>query len=105
MKDLLVNNSSENGLSKAYSDLIEQLGEQQSLKLFSDLTLREIRHLAVLTSTGDELINDFCSNYIALKVSFRRRGRKELIDLSEAFGKARESIQNAGLGSKIKELF
>lgn len=99
--------SSENddGMSKAYSDLIEQLGEEESLKLFSDLNINEIRHLSVLMTTGDDLIQEFSQNYIGLKVSHRRRGRKELIDLSEAFGKAKEALKQSGIASKVKNLF
>lgn len=105
VSESLKSNEKDDGMSKAYSELIEQLGEEESLKLFSDLNINEIRHLSVLMTTGDDLINNFSRNYIALKVSHRRRGRKELIDLSEAFGKAKEALKQSGVTDKLKNLF
>jgi len=86
-------------VAKALSNLMELLGDTDSYKMFSEVSNREIKHLSVLSSTGDQLMDEFIKEYLLLKVSHNRAGRSELIDVSNAFAKLHE----LGEGGEDKE--
>lgn len=77
-------------VAEAISELMHLLGDDESFKMFSEVSNREIKHLSVLSSTGDRLMQDFIEEYLLLKISHNRSGRTELIDVSNAFAKLHE---------------
>lgn len=73
-------------LAEALSELIEQLADDENIRMFSDLSQEEIRHISVLKSMNDTIIDEFLNEFEALQVSYRRKGRQELIDIAESVG-------------------
>lgn len=96
--NILNSSDDDNDLAKALSELIDQLGDTRHIQLFTDLNMREIRHLAVLRTVADDTLNEFTKNYMKLKISNGRLGRKELIDVSDSIGrKAENEAEKSGL--------
>lgn len=78
--------SKENQIAGALSDLIQELRSDDNIDFFTDLSTREIRHISVLSIRNDETTKEFLENYKALQNSRRRKGRKELIEIAKAIG-------------------
>lgn len=78
--------SKENQIAGALSDLIQELRSDENIDFFTDLSTREIRHISVLSIRSDETTEEFLENYKALQNSRRRKGRKELIEIAKAIG-------------------
>lgn len=98
------NGSNDSGdISESLSQLMDHLSDEEQHNLFSELSEREIKHISVIATAGDgdELTENFLRNYKMLKVSKKRRGRKELVNIAEAFSGVFET-QNEGKMAKMK---
>lgn len=75
------------GVAESLSQLLDTLADENQVILFSELSEREIKHLSVIATVGenDALTQTFIDNYMKMKVSKNRKGRKELSEISEAF--------------------
>lgn len=90
-------------ITEALSQLLSELSDEEAHNLFSDLTDEEIRHISVLATVGDDddLTKQFLREFKILKVSKRRRGRKELVKIASAFSGVFET-KNEGKMGKIR---
>ena len=68
--------TSGDGIADSLSDLLDTLGDEEKHKMFSEVSEREIKHLSVLATTGDDLTKQFIREYMTMKVSKRRKGRQ-----------------------------
>jgi len=87
VKDTLMNSDADKEqLAEALSDLIGHLSSEENLEMFTDLNRSEVSHLSVLRTVGDDVMDDFTRNFMLLKISDGRLGRRELIEVSESVG-------------------
>lgn len=93
-----------NEIAEALSDLISELSQEESISLFTDLTQREIRHISVLESLDDKMIQDFLNSYKKHQVANRRKGRKELLEVAESLGVIADKDENRGLADRIRNI-
>lgn len=89
-------------IAESLSELLDSLTDEEQDMLLSDLSEKEIRHISVLESTGDELTQEFLQDFRRLKVSSGRKGRKELIDVAGAISSVFEA-QQGGRMDMIKD--
>lgn len=73
-------------IAEALSELIEELASDENIRMFSDLSQQEIKHIAVLKSMNDSVVDEFLEEFESLQVSYRRKGREELIEIAESVG-------------------
>lgn len=103
----LENTSEEGGdIANSLSELLDDLADEDQYILFSELTEREIKHLSVIATVGDndEITQTFIQNYMRMKVSKNRKGRGELVQIAEAFSgvfETQEKGRLAGIKDKI----
>lgn len=93
--------SNENQIAGALSDLIQELRSDENIDFFTDLSTREIRHISVLSIRSDETTEEFLENYKALQNSRRRKGREELIEIAKAIGSLANKDERQGLKDKL----
>lgn len=81
------------GIAESLSELIQDLSDREKHIVLSELSEREIKHLSVIKTTGknDEITEQFVKDYMTMKISKKRRGRKELVKIGEAFSTLFES--------------
>lgn len=72
-------------IADSLTDLMEHLSDDERHKMFSELSKNEIKHLSVLATLDDDLMNDFIREYMTIMISHKRRGRKEHTELATAF--------------------
>lgn len=96
-------NNDNGDIAESLSQLMNHLSDEEQHNLFSELSEKEIKHISVIATAGggDEITEEFLKNYKMLKVSKKRRGRKELVNISEAFSGVFET-QQGGHMDKIK---
>lgn len=78
------NQNKGSNIADSLSDLMDHLSDEEKHLMFSELSDREIKRLSVLRTTGNSLMDDFIRNYMIMKVSRGRKGRKELIEVSDS---------------------
>lgn len=100
--DLFNAEGTDDELANAVSDLIEQLGDEAATQMFSDLNMHEIRQIAAMSMLEDDVTQEFIKNYIVFKVSHKRKGRKELINIGESLGSMINTDEERGWRDKIK---
>lgn len=90
-------------IKAALSGIMENLSDEEQDILLTDLTEREIKHIAVIDTVGedDDITQKFLESFRTHKVSRKRKGRKELGDIAEAFAGLFEAEQ-AGKLDKVK---
>lgn len=93
--------SDENQIASALSDLIQELRSEENIDFFTDLSTREIRHISVLSIRSDETTKEFLENYKALQNSRRRKGRKELIEIAKAIGSVAKQNDKDSLRDRL----
>lgn len=94
--DLFSVGEQEDQLAQAISDLIEQLGDEESTQMFSELSMHELRQITVLAMLDDDVTRNFVQEYTRRKVSYKRKGRKELIDISQSLGSLVDKMHGDG---------
>lgn len=87
MESIEDNDSEVKGIGESLSGLLDDLADEDKNILFSELTEREIKHLSVIATVGrnDDITQEFIDNFTRMKVSKKRRGRKELVQIGEAY--------------------
>lgn len=75
-------------VKRSLSKLIEEMSSTERLALFSDLNDEEIKHLSVLETMDDDLMEEFSQRFKANRISKGRSGRSELIQMAEPFADA-----------------
>lgn len=96
----------EYGLSQTIDESLAQainvLTETQKKKILSELEHREVFYVALLYTQSkefdDDLLNDFLKQFLILRISKERKGRKEIVEIA----KANLKVQSKGL---LKKLF
>lgn len=88
-------------VSESLSELLDSLTDREQDILLSQLSEREIKHLSVLDTTGDQLTQNFTKRFRQLKVSQGRQGRSELIEVADAISKMFEK-QEGGRMDAVK---
>jgi hypothetical protein len=91
---------------EAQSKIALLLAETQSPDLMSELGGEEIKLLSALQTVASEtkagILNDFILNFLRMRVSLKRQGRKEILDVSKggigAEEKMRKSMKSMILG-------
>lgn len=91
-------------IAQSLSELLDDLADEDKYILFSELSEREINHLSVIATVGDndEITNMFIENYMRMKVSKGRQGRGELVQIAEAFSGVFQT-QNEGHIASLKD--
>lgn len=91
------------GVAHALSDLMENLTDEEQHTLLTELSDREIKHIAVIDTVGehDDVTQKFLESFKMHKVSKRRKGRKEVTGTAEAFAGVFEK-ENTSKIDKIK---
>lgn len=84
-------------IAKSLSNLLDSLTDEKQDKLLTELSAKEINHISVLEATGDDTTKEFLNEYRKHKVSNKRRGRKELIKVSNAIS----SVFQASEGGRL----
>lgn len=104
MKAIEDQGQTQGSISQSLSELMENLSDEEQHNLFSELSDREIKHISVIATAGgeDELTKEFLRQYKTLKVSKKRRGRKELVNIADAFSSIFEAEQGEGKLSRIR---
>lgn len=73
---------------EAFAKIAMLLGKTSTPKILSELDDREIRLCAALYAVAekakDEMILSFLNNFLLLRVSNRREGRKELLEVAKS---------------------
>lgn len=93
--------SDKNQIAGALSDLIQELRSDENIDFFTDLSMREIRHISVLSIRDDRTTEKFLQNYKALQNSRRRKGRKELIEIAKAIGSVAKTDESQSLRERF----
>lgn len=93
-------------IANSLSELLDDLADEDQYILFSELTEREIKHLSVIATVGedDEITERFIQQFMKMKISKRRKGRKELVEIANAFSGVFETQQEGriqGLRNKL----
>lgn len=90
-------------IAGSLSNLLDDLADEDKYILFSELTPREIKHLSVIATVGqnDDITEAFIENFMRMKVSNRRKGRRELVQIAEAFSGVYETEKEGKL-SRIR---
>lgn len=91
-------------LATALSELLKELSSEEKDVLFSELTEREIKHISVLETVDDPLMDRFVKNFRNNKVSKRRRGRKELVNVADSLSDLIATEQAGGIKDKITDI-
>lgn len=82
----LVDTDDTDGLGQSVSNLLDALGDEEQHKILTELDMDEIRHLAVMGTIADDTMDDFIKEYTTLKISHKRRSRKEFVKVAETIG-------------------
>jgi len=94
------------GTEEAIAQGLLRLWESKNFKIHSDLDDEEILNLSLLYSLGDTTgvknINKFCDNFLQLRVSRFRLGRREIVTIGSASGADSGDRKKA---RSIKDLF
>lgn len=98
------NNDDDTDLATALSELLAELSSTEKDVLFSELSEREIKHISVLETIDDQLMDDFVTNFRNNKVSKKRRGRKELVDVADSLSDLIAQKETQSLTEKAKSL-
>lgn len=83
--DLMKGEEDTDHVAQALSSAMDNLDNVDVITLFTELDMEEIKILSVLKSVDNELLHQFADEYMEQKVSHKRQGRKELIQVAEAF--------------------
>ena len=79
------------GVKESISKLLDDLSDEEKIKFFSDLAIEEIEKLALLsainTRVKSEVINTYITEFLKLRVSKDRLGRKEGVKIGTSFAK------------------
>lgn len=102
-RSLKAQTSDDSGVADSLSDLLDTLSDEEQIKMFSELSQREIRHLSVVSTMDDDLFNKFIGEYLEMKVSKRRKGRGELSEVADSFAGVFNQEQG-GIMDRIKGL-
>lgn len=104
-KELEQTDDSGKDVAESLSQLLETLADEEKTILFSELSEREITHLSVISTVGDEdeVTQNFIDNFMKMKVSKKRRGRKELSDVAQAFASVHET-ENQSRMDRVKSV-
>lgn len=90
-------------MDEAFAKIAMILGETKRPKILSELDDYEIKLCAALYSvsekTKNKLVSDFLDNFLLLRVSHHRQGRKELLEIAKAGRENSESRMN-----KLKQM-
>lgn len=82
------------------------LAKSENLDLLSETTEEEVKLVSSLSAIGEMyelgLLNAYLSKFLALKVSLRRQGRKEIQEIARPSGgtedKAKQSLKSLLIG-------
>lgn len=90
-------------LSESLSDLLNHMTEDEAIYLLSDLSLFEIQKLVAISTVGKKnpVMKQFVEDYASMKVSHKRRGRKELVKIADAFSGIFQ-MEQGGITEKLK---
>lgn len=90
-------------LGDSLSNLLENLTSDEAIRLLSELDDEEISHItAILAVDGEEEVTqDLVQQFLSLKVSRNRRGRKELTEVADAFSGVFQ-VEEGGLTDKVR---
>ncbi len=79
------------------------LAKSEKIKVLTDLDDEEIKQIAALLVVADVVddknLENFCNNFMELRVSKKRLGRRELLDLAKSSG--RQAEQRLGFVRRI----
>lgn len=89
-------------LATAISELLEELSTEEKDILFSELSPREIKHISVLETIDDPLMDRFVRNFRNNKVSKNRKGRKELVEVADSLSDIIAQKESTGAIDKLK---
>ncbi len=93
------------GFEEALTKVVSGLSNRNSVRMFTELTSREILALVTLSLyNGNRTINGFIDEYCAFKVSLLRKSRGEYVTLGRAFGEELKE-ERRGLLSRIQSRF
>jgi hypothetical protein len=100
----LISVEAESSTNEALAKVAIFLGETRDEKTQTELEDYEIRLIAslfaVVETTKDKMIASFLLNFLRLRVSYKRQGRKELLDV------ARSSTQREDMKvSRLRQFF
>lgn len=105
-KSLNVDDNDGSDIASSLSELLDDLADEDKYILFSELSEREIKHLSVIATVGenDDITNTFIKNYMRMKVSKRRKGRGELVQIAEAFSGVFQTQEEGRISSLRNKL-
>ncbi len=79
-------------VDEAIAKIAMILGKSEKIRLLTDIDDAEIKQVAALLVVADVVKDDnlknFCVNFMELRVSKKRKGRTELLDLAKSSGQA-----------------
>jgi len=84
------------------------LARTQNLETLSETDIDEVKLISALSTIGNryklDMVNDYISNYLKLKVSLHRQGRKEIQEIAKpSVGgeeRAKSGLRNLLLGGR-----
>lgn len=92
-------------LERTIGTLLEKLTEEERIALFSELEYEEIERLVILCAINEKLnspiLNTYIQTFLKLRVSLKRKGRKELVSVSKALARFKAEMSKPLL-SRLK---
>jgi len=89
---------------EAQSKIALLLAETESPDLMSEMGGEEIKLLSALQTVADQvdamILKDFIKNFLRMRVSLKRQGRKEILEVSRGGGRTEEKLRK-GIKSMI----
>jgi len=102
VQDLMEDEEEGGHIAKALSDVMDNLDNEEGIKMFTSLNDSEVKILSVLLSLDNDLLDDFGQEFMQLKVSQGRKGRKDVKDVAEAFAGI-WGVENQSTTDKIRD--
>lgn len=96
--DFMEGGEEKDHVAQALGDAMENLDNPEVIKMFTHLDEEEIKILSVLMTIDSDLINQFGQEYMEQKVSYKRKGRGEIVESFEAFANIYASDEESRLG-------
>lgn len=97
--------SDQQSMSEAFSELLAVLDDEQKYEMFSDINKHELRQLTVMKTLGDEMTEKLVETYMRMKVSYRREGRDEVVEIAKAMGAFNDEEEGMTIAEKIRGAF
>lgn len=103
--DAIAEDMNEYGMTQTIDESLAQainvLTETKKKKILSELEQKEIFYISILYAQSkefnDDLLNDFLKQFLILRISKERNGRKEIVEIA----KANLKIQSKSLLKKL----